>query len=506
MNAFEKFLGNIHPVELEYFNEGTDRYVREIVQSFHQNLCQDKQLFDCVIEHYQINAQLDNVPPLPARFSRIEYKSQVNLKNVEEAFKNHCLITKQMQSERENEESLKEKERLQHFIDHERSKAEGLNFFNESFPKRLEVFNKLDNLKEIKKEFQDLLKVIDKIYHAAFYPNSFVTGERENDKLYQANRKLENQILSTYHWENDFNIKQQINNEVRVKIIERLKVIQKFNPFKEIILKVVPIKKGCWPHSSTERKFVDEWDIYYTEKPDISKTVNLKANRSLYRIGTFNHMDYMFLFPSVFLTPFGFDHMYQVVEHFEKLVEEWEKRNKRTFLQKYSKKYDPKRSKFVSRYKLEGHESENFIYWNFHQMKPFENEIKELTRKAENLAREEMKIPQVNKGWVSETKLYQQIKNHIKNRKVIQHARLAFLGKQHLDIFIPSLKVAIEYQGLQHDQPVEFFGGVEAFRKTQERDERKRKLCEENGVTLFYVREGYVLKDVIQQILSQKCE
>lgn len=113
-----------------------------------------------------------------------------------------------------------------------------------------------------------------------------------------------------------------------------------------------------------------------------------------------------------------------------------------------------------------------------------------------------MQVPKVNQGWISETNLYIKIKEHFKNRTVIQHARPKFLGKQHLDIFIPSHKVAIEYQGLQHDEPVEFFGGVEAYLKNKERDQRKLSLCKDNGVRIVYVREGYKFDEVVKEILN----
>jgi hypothetical protein len=61
------------------------------------------------------------------------------------------------------------------------------------------------------------------------------------------------------------------------------------------------------------------------------------------------------------------------------------------------------------------------------------------------------------------------------------------LGRQHLDIWIPTHGVGIEYHGLQHFQSVEFFGGEEAFRRGQERDQRKRALCEKSGLRLVEV-------------------
>jgi hypothetical protein len=60
-----------------------------------------------------------------------------------------------------------------------------------------------------------------------------------------------------------------------------------------------------------------------------------------------------------------------------------------------------------------------------------------------------------------------------------------WLGSQRLDIYIPSLNVAIEYNGEQHYRPVEFFGGKTALRDRQKLDRRKAGMCEKHGVTLI---------------------
>ena len=49
---------------------------------------------------------------------------------------------------------------------------------------------------------------------------------------------------------------------------------------------------------------------------------------------------------------------------------------------------------------------------------------------------------------------------------VVHHGRPEGLGRQHLDVWIPEWKVAVEFQGDQHDRPVGFFGGDEAFEPT----------------------------------------
>lgn len=64
--------------------------------------------------------------------------------------------------------------------------------------------------------------------------------------------------------------------------------------------------------------------------------------------------------------------------------------------------------------------------------------------------------------------------------------RMHWLGLQSLDFYIPSLKIAIECQGIQHYEPIELFGGKESFNAQVRRDEKKRELCEQNDVTMIY--------------------
>jgi len=104
-----------------------------------------------------------------------------------------------------------------------------------------------------------------------------------------------------------------------------------------------------------------------------------------------------------------------------------------------------------------------------------------LSREAENTVREEMGIPKVGEGWVSETELYYKIKGYFPNIEVINHARPDWINRQHLDIFIPSLKIAIEYQGSQHFKPIEYFGGEKGYQATLKRDSLKRRRCKANG-------------------------
>jgi hypothetical protein len=79
------------------------------------------------------------------------------------------------------------------------------------------------------------------------------------------------------------------------------------------------------------------------------------------------------------------------------------------------------------------------------------------------------------------------IKEKFNEYNVIHHGKPRWLGKQHLDIYIPELSIGIEYQGEQHYSSIEYFGGENALKSNKERDLRKKQLCIENGLTLYEV-------------------
>lgn len=86
----------------------------------------------------------------------------------------------------------------------------------------------------------------------------------------------------------------------------------------------------------------------------------------------------------------------------------------------------------------------------------------------------------------NESKLKKEILKYFNIDEIEYEARLSWLGLQSIDIYIPSLKIAIEYQGRQHFKASDYFGGDKAFKKRQELDERKRDLCIKNNVRLLY--------------------
>ena len=58
-----------------------------------------------------------------------------------------------------------------------------------------------------------------------------------------------------------------------------------------------------------------------------------------------------------------------------------------------------------------------------------------------------------------------------------------------IDFFIKEINLAIEVQGIQHFMPVKYWGDEKKLLKVIERDNIKKKKCEENGVNLIYYSE-----------------
>ena len=73
--------------------------------------------------------------------------------------------------------------------------------------------------------------------------------------------------------------------------------------------------------------------------------------------------------------------------------------------------------------------------------------------------------------------------------KFVQKYSPSWLGKQHLDFYLPDYNVAIECQGIQHFEPVDFASkgrDNEFFKIVTERDKRKKIICDKNNIPIIY--------------------
>lgn len=119
----------------------------------------------------------------------------------------------------------------------------------------------------------------------------------------------------------------------------------------------------------------------------------------------------------------------------------------------------------------------------------------------------------VNK-WISEELVFLITKKLYKGFNVIYQHRPFFLrsskgGQMSYDIFISGLNIAIEYQGKQHFEAIEYFGGEEALKNTQQRDKKKLELSIQNNIQLIYINYWEVItpkliQEKIQEVLQKK--
>jgi len=58
---------------------------------------------------------------------------------------------------------------------------------------------------------------------------------------------------------------------------------------------------------------------------------------------------------------------------------------------------------------------------------------------------------------------------------------------QRFDFFLPQYNLAIEFNGKQHYEPIDIFGGELRFKEQQEFDKKKAEYCQNNGIELFII-------------------
>lgn len=128
--------------------------------------------------------------------------------------------------------------------------------------------------------------------------------------------------------------------------------------------------------------------------------------------------------------------------------------------------------------------------------------------KYDDVDRYEYIIPE-NK-WKSEQIVYELVREIYPKYSVFHQYRPEFLrrgnSQMSYDIYVPKLKLAVEYQGKQHFEPVEIFGGEDSFQKQRERDIEKKRLSDLNKVTLVYINywDDLNIELVKQRILETK--
>jgi len=85
------------------------------------------------------------------------------------------------------------------------------------------------------------------------------------------------------------------------------------------------------------------------------------------------------------------------------------------------------------------------------------------------------------------------------NITFLQEANL--FEKYRFDFYLPDKNILIEYDGIQHFEPVEYFGGEEGLLRTKERDRIKEEFAKNNNIEL--VRISYKDYSNIENLLNE---
>lgn len=176
------------------------------------------------------------------------------------------------------------------------------------------------------------------------------------------------------------------------------------------------------------------------------------------------------------------------------------------------RKYNYK--KFINESKLRFNNEYEFPYIR----NEYENSHSKITIRHKNCGREFIKIAcdhitSPNGGCTHcykkiTSKIEEEIKTLLQDNNIkfyFQH-RFDWLGLQSLDFYLPDYNIAIECQGRQHFESVEYFGGDEGLKQTKERDLLKEKLCNEHNIKLYYFSNKQYNNEIItnEQVLIEK--
>lgn len=81
------------------------------------------------------------------------------------------------------------------------------------------------------------------------------------------------------------------------------------------------------------------------------------------------------------------------------------------------------------------------------------------------------------------------------------------IRKLKFDFFLPAHNMCIEYDGKQHFEPIEFFGGVDSFNELKVRDNIKNDYCTFNGIKLIrfnYLHTREYIKDELESFILNR--
>jgi hypothetical protein len=115
--------------------------------------------------------------------------------------------------------------------------------------------------------------------------------------------------------------------------------------------------------------------------------------------------------------------------------------------------------------------------------------------------------PLCNNTSIGETVITDYLKS--KNIKFIPEKTFEdciYVNKLRFDFYLPRYNLAIEFDGRQHFEPVEKFGGLKEFKLTKARDKVKNNYCRDNNIDLLRIsyKDIHKTRNILKDYLNDK--
>lgn len=79
-----------------------------------------------------------------------------------------------------------------------------------------------------------------------------------------------------------------------------------------------------------------------------------------------------------------------------------------------------------------------------------------------------------------------------------------YVNKLSFDFYLPDYNICVEFDGRQHFEPIEYFGGIKGYELNKKRDQVKNNWCLDNNVDLLRIKYNEV--NIIKYILKEKLQ
>ncbi len=91
--------------------------------------------------------------------------------------------------------------------------------------------------------------------------------------------------------------------------------------------------------------------------------------------------------------------------------------------------------------------------------------------------------------------------NNIKCKEQYTFELCRHINKLPFDFYLPELNLCIEFDGRQHFEVIDFYGGQKGFDSTKRNDQIKNDYCKKNGVKLFRIKYDSIIKNELNKII-----